>query len=129
MFEEDFSTCQEGTRNSGANVGANFGEFFGGNFASNFVSVFGNFVQQKGGANKQGQFDIVELFGETQHDQGQQDREPLRGKSASVRGSLRGSLRGFQRFLEVSRGFSEALSECHFPLRVAGPVARNRVAP
>ena len=32
--------------------------------------------------------------------------------------------RGFQRFLEVFRGFSktlsETLSECHFPLRVAG---------
>ena len=35
--------------------------------------------------------------------------------------------RGFER---VFRGFSEALSEplseCHFPLRVAGPVAPNR---
>ena len=41
--------------------------------------------------------------------------------------------RGFQRFLEVFRGFSkdlsETLSECHFPLRVAGRVAPNRVAP
>ena len=41
--------------------------------------------------------------------------------------------RGFQRFLEVFRGFSKALSEplsdCHFPLRVAGRVAPNRVAP
>ena len=44
--------------------------------------------------------------------------------------------RGFQRFSEVFRGFqnfsdalSEPLSECHFPLRVAGPVAPNRVAP
>ena len=42
-------------------------------------------------------------------------------------------LRGFQRFLEVFRGFSKALSEtlseCHFPLRAAGRVAPNRVAP
>ena len=48
-------------------------------------------------------------------------------------------MRGFQRFERVSevfRGFqrfskalSETLSECHFPLRVAGPVAPNRVAP
>ena len=52
--------------------------------------------------------------------------------------------RGFQRFSEVFRGFqrffkgplrgfskalSETLSECHFPLRVAGRVAPNRVAP
>ena len=52
-----------------------------------------------------------------------------------MRGSLRGRVfrgfqkvfRGFQRFLEVFRGFSKALSEtlseCHFPLRVAGRVA------
>ena len=32
-------------------------------------------------------------------------------------------------FLEVFRGFSKVLSECHFPLRVAGRVAPNRVAP
>ena len=36
-------------------------------------------------------------------------------------------------FSEVFRGSSEALSEplseCHFPLRVAGLVAPNRVAP
>ena len=36
-------------------------------------------------------------------------------------------------FLEVFRAFSGALSEPlsvrHFPLRVAGPVAPNRVAP
>ena len=36
-------------------------------------------------------------------------------------------------FLEVFRGFSKALSEtlseCHFPLKVAGRVAPNRVAP
>ena len=70
---------------------------------------------------------------------------PLRG---SLRGSLRGRVpevfRGFQRFSEVLRGFqsflaifrgfskalSETLSECHFPLRVAGRVAPNRrVAP
>ena len=45
-------------------------------------------------------------------------------------------LRGFQRFSEVFRGLrgfskalSETLSECHFPLRVAGRVAPNRVAP
>ena len=41
--------------------------------------------------------------------------------------------RDFQRFLEVFRGFSKALSEplseCHFPLRAAGRVAPNRVAP
>ena len=69
---------------------------------------------------------------------------PLRGKCASERVSERTSergvsevfrgfqrfsevFRGFQRFLEVFRGFSEALSEPlsegHFPLRVAGPVA------
>ena len=64
-----------------------------------------------------------------------------------MRGSLRGRvsegfrgfqrllevLRGFQKFLEVLRGFSKVLSktlsECHFPLRVAGRVAPNRVAP
>ena len=34
----------------GANFGANFGENFG-NFVSNFTTFFGNFVQQKGGAN------------------------------------------------------------------------------
>ena len=41
--------------------------------------------------------------------------------------------RGFQRSLEVFRGFSkdlsETLSECHFPLGVAGRVAPNRFAP
>ena len=41
--------------------------------------------------------------------------------------------RGFQRFSEVFRDFSKALSEplseCHFPLRVAGRVAPKRVAP
>ena len=41
--------------------------------------------------------------------------------------------RDFQRFLEVFRGFSKALSEtlseCNFPLRVAGRVAPNRAAP
>ena len=41
--------------------------------------------------------------------------------------------RDFQRFLEVFGGFSKALSEplseCHFPLRVAGRVAPNCVAP
>ena len=41
--------------------------------------------------------------------------------------------RGFERASEVFRGFSKALSktlsECHFPLRVAGRVAPNRVAP
>ena len=66
-----------------------------------------------------------------QHDYGQQDREPLRGKSASERTSERegfGGLqrflevfRGLQRFLEVFRGFSEVLSEtlseADFPLR------------
>ena len=34
--------------------------------------------------------------------------------------------RGFQGF---SKALSETLSECHFPLRVAGRVAPNRVAP
>ena len=74
----------------------------------------------------------------------------LRGKSASERVSEREGFRGFQRFLEVFqrfsevfrgflrylevfRGFSktlsETLSEGHFPLRVAGRVAPNRVAP
>ena len=41
--------------------------------------------------------------------------------------------RAFQRFSEVFRAFSKALSEtlseCHFPLRVAGRVDPNRVAP
>ena len=41
--------------------------------------------------------------------------------------------RACQRFLEVFRGFSKALSEtlseCPSPLRVAGRVAPNRVAP
>ena len=32
-------------------------------------------------------------------------------------------------FSEVFQTLSEPLSECHFPLRVAGPVAPNRVAP
>ena len=57
----------------------------------------------------------------------------MRRKSASERVSER---EGFQRFLEVLRGFSEgfrgfskALSECHFPLRVVGRVTPNRVAP
>ena len=52
---------------------------------------------------------------------GQQDQEPLRGKSASERVSER---EGFQRFSEVFRGFywfleapSETLSEADFPLR------------
>ena len=71
----------------------------------------------------------------------------MRGKSASERVSERISeregfrgfqrfsevFRGFERFLEVFRGFSktlsESISECHFPLRVAGRVAPNRVAP
>ena len=51
ILGEDFSTCQESTENFGANFGANFGEKFG-NFVSNFATSFGNFVQQKGGANK-----------------------------------------------------------------------------
>ena len=71
--------------------------------------------------------------------------EVLRGKSASERVSEREGFqrfsevlfRCFQRSSEVFRGFqrffrgplSEPLSECHFPLRVAGPVAPNRVAP
>ena len=41
--------------------------------------------------------------------------------------------KSFQRFSEVFKSFSKALSEtlseCHFPLRVAGRVAPNRVAP
>ena len=41
--------------------------------------------------------------------------------------------RDCQKFLEFFRGFSKALaetlSECHFPLRVAGRVPPNRVAP
>ena len=51
MFVEDFSTCQESTKIFGANFGANFGENFG-KFVSNFATCFGNFVQQKGGANR-----------------------------------------------------------------------------
>ena len=46
------------------------------------------------------------------------------------------SMHTVERFLEVFRGFqrfsktlSEPLSECHFPLRVAGRVAPNCVAP
>ena len=52
---EDFSTCQESMKKFGASFGANFGEIFRenfGNFVSNFATFFGNFVQQKGGANK-----------------------------------------------------------------------------
>ena len=61
-------------------------------------------------------------------------RGPLRGSLwGRVSEVLRGFQRGFQRFLEVFRGFakalSETLSECHFPLRVVGRVAPNRVAP
>ena len=45
--------------------------------------------------------------------------------------------RGFQKFSEVFRGFQrffkgplrDPLKECHFPLRVAGRVAPNRVKP
>ena len=66
--------------------------------------------------------------------------EVLRGKSASERVSEREGFQKFSELLEVLRGFerfsegfsealSEPLSECHFPLRVAGPVAPNRVAP
>ena len=48
-----------------------------------------------------------------QHDQGQQDCEVLRGKSASERVSERISeregFRGFQRFSEVFRGFERFL--------------------
>ena len=69
---------------------------------------------------------------------------PLR---RSLRGSLRGRVsevsevfKGCERLLEVFRALdkrfsevfqslSETLSECHFPLRVAGRVAPNRVAP
>ena len=87
------------------------------------------------------------LFGERlrgNRNRGQQACEVLRGKPASERVSEsvsdRGGFqrfsevfRGFERFSEVFRGFSEALSEplseCHFPLRVADPVAPNRVAP
>ena len=57
----------------------------------------------------------------------------------SFKGQFLEVFRGFQRFSELSeisevfRGFSEALSEplseCHFPLRVPGRVAPNRVAP
>ena len=50
IFGEDFSTCQESTKNFGANFGATFGASFGANFG-NFATFFGNFVQQKGGAN------------------------------------------------------------------------------
>ena len=46
FFGEDFSTCQESTKN----IGVNFGEISG-NFVSNFAIFFRNFVQQKGSAN------------------------------------------------------------------------------
>ena len=78
---------------------------------------------------------------------GQQDREPLRGKSASERVSER---EGFQRFLEIFRGFqrfseifqrfseifqrfqrsSQRPSQRQISLsEVLSPVAPNRVAP
>ena len=79
---------------------------------------------------------------------GQQNREPLRGKSASERVSVfRGSsevFRGFQRFSDVFRHFqrlseifqrfsevlSETLSEADFPQKEAlSPVPPDRVAP
>ena len=50
ILGENFSICQESTKNFGTNFRANFGENFG-NFVSNFATFFGNFVQQKGGAN------------------------------------------------------------------------------
>ena len=48
--------------------------------------------------------------------------EVFRGFSEVFRGVLEG-FRGF------SESLSETLSECHFPLRVPGLVAPNRVAP
>ena len=63
-------------------------------------------------------------------------RGPLRGMVSELFRAFQSFselVRGFQRFLEVFRGFSKALSEtlseCHLPLRVAGRVAPNRVAP
>ena len=54
-------------------------------------------------------------------------RGPLRGDGFRAFQSLSELFRAFQRFSEVFRGFSKALSEtlseCHFPLRVAGRVA------
>ena len=55
ILGQDFSTCRESTKNFAANLGADFGANFGenlGNFVSNSRFFFGNFVQQKGGANK-----------------------------------------------------------------------------
>ena len=56
-----------------------------------------------------------------QHDEGQQDREPRRGKSASERVSEREGIqrfsRGFKRFPRFSEVLSETLSEAAFPLR------------
>ena len=63
--------------------------------------------------------------------------ERIREGNLPLRGSLRGksAWEGFQRFSEVLRNFqrfsealAEPLSECHLPLRVAAPVAPNRVA-
>ena len=76
-------------------------------------------------------------------------RRKIKGQhDSSERVSEREGFRGFQRFSEVCRGFerlsevfqrpslrgfskalSETLLECRFPLRVAGRVAPNRVAP
>ena len=56
------------------------------------------------------------------------EREGCQRFSEVFRGFQRvsGVFRGFQRFSEA---LSEPLSECHFPLRVAGLVAPDRVAP
>ena len=66
-----------------------------------------------------------------QHDWGQQDREPLRGKPASARVSERFSEReDFQRFPEVFQRSSQRPSQRQISLSEAlSPVAPSRVAP
>ena len=59
------------------------------------------------------------------NEQGQQDREPLRGKSASERVSER---KAFQRFSEIFRGPQRPLTG-RFPSQRLSPVAPNRFAP
>ena len=56
---------------------------------------------------------------------GQQDREPLRGKSASERVSER---EGFQRFSELFQTYFRNVSEADFLSEALSPVAPNRVA-
>ena len=74
-----FPRAKKVVENIGTNLGANFGRF-----VSNLASFF-NFVQQKGDVNLGERLRGNKIMG-------QQDREPLRGKSASER-SLRGPLK------------------------------------